>query len=59
VSRHDLDAVSLLVGSVFLALGLVGLLGPTGHLEVLRWLGPLLLIGTGGTGLFLAIRRRP
>lgn len=59
MSRHDLDPVSLLAGSVFLALALVGLLASTGYSDALRWLAPLMLIGIGGTGIAVASRPRP
>lgn len=58
MSRHDLDATSLVAGLVFLALGLAFLLDSTGVVDLqVRWVPPALLIGLGLAGLAAAWTR--
>lgn len=56
--RHPLDVLSLLLGLALLAVaGTYLLTDATSTALDLRWLGPVLLIGTGVAGLAASARR--
>ena len=48
MERHHLDVLSLILGTVFVAIDLVGLTDAvTISVADLRWLGPLAIVATG------------
>jgi hypothetical protein len=57
--RHELDPLSLVVGFLFTAFGLLFLVGQPEAAVRLRWLWPLLLLGLGLAILAGARPRRP
>jgi hypothetical protein len=58
-TRHARDAVSLVLGLVFLSVAGLFLLTDLTDVQVdLRWTGPAVLIGIGLIGLMASVRRR-
>jgi hypothetical protein len=56
VKRHELDAVSLVAGLLFLTLGVASLLDLGGAIELRDWwIGPAVLVALGVSGILSVI----
>lgn len=59
MQRHDVDAVSLTFGLIFLGIANAWLMVETGAAGItgLRWFFPLLLLGAGAAGVVSSLRK--
>lgn len=55
--RHEVDALSLVAGALFLAAAVAFLTAGDGVVDHARWLWPALLVGLGAAGVASALRR--